>query len=158
LTDTQILFLSQLGQGQILRGLQMTAFLGRDLDDCFSSDKECRKYLAERLEKLPAAVKEALRQVWRAFSTEATERLRRTANWLGNQPIGSWRLRVDRMAHADLLQRALAESGAYAIYAAELDGDLILANLERLFALIRGEEQRSARGLAQLARWLRQQR
>src|SRR5439155_12291193 len=62
--------------------------------------------------------------------------------------------RVDRMGHADLLQRCLEDSGAYAIYAAEADGDLMLANLERLFDLVRAEEARSTPGLARLARWL----
>src|SRR5262249_35879918 len=48
-------------------------------------------------------------------------------------------------------------SGAYAIYAADAEGELMLANLERLFDLVRAEEARSASGLARLARWLSDQ-
>jgi ATP-dependent exoDNAse (exonuclease V) beta subunit len=71
--------------------------------------------------------------------------------------LSGWRQRVDRMAHSDLLQRCLEESGAYAIYAAAPDGELMLANLRRLFERIRAEEDRSAPGLSRLARWLRAQ-
>src|SRR5262249_6326206 len=88
-------------------------------------------------------------------SEQTRERLRRTAARLGNRPPGSWRRRVDRMAHADLLQRCLEESGAYAIYAADAEGELMLANLARLFERIRAEEARSAPGLTRLARRLR---
>src|SRR5439155_12115274 len=116
--------------------------------------REDQEYVRERWRNLPDPVRAGLNAVWQEFHEPAKQRLRKTAARLGNRPPGSWRRRVDRMAHADLLQRCLEESGAYAIYAADAEADLILANLERLFDLIRAEEGRSAPGSARLARWL----
>ena len=135
-TDTELLFLSYLGRGRLEQGLRLAA----NLDDA--------RLAAEltAIKKEPA--QKALRQTWDLWSEETKERLRRCG-----QMIKGWRGRVDRLPHADLLQHALEESGAYAIYAAEEEGDVMLANLERLFDLIRDEEARP--DLSRLARRLR---
>jgi ATP-dependent helicase/nuclease subunit A len=149
MSDTEILFLSQLGLGSLMRGLQAIVAMGADR----APDRRAPEYKQESSQtySFPAA----LEIVWREFPEQRKERLRKTAARLDGQ--GSWRRRVDRMAHGDLLQRCLEESGAYAIYAADAEGDTILANLERVFDCIRAEEQRAAPGLARLARWLRAQ-
>jgi ATP-dependent helicase/nuclease subunit A len=156
LSDAEILFLSQLGESSLLRGLHYVVLAGDDLSVPAASEPASHECARERWENLPPPVQAALSVVWREFPRQSKERLRRTAARLGNRPPGSWRQRVDRMAHADLLQRCLEESSAYAILAADPDGESLLANLERLFDLIRAEETQSAAGLARLARWLRQ--
>ena len=156
LSDAEILFLSQLGQGSMLRGLQYVLLVGDDLAGSAVREPADRDYARRRWQSLPSAVQAALNRVWQGFPDRSKERLRQTAARLGNRPLGSWRQRVDRMAHADLLQRCLEENGAYAIYAADADGESMLANLDRLFDLIRAEERQFAPGLARLARWLRQ--
>jgi ATP-dependent helicase/nuclease subunit A len=128
-TTTEILFLSQRRRGSIQRGL---------------TDSREGKALGED--------QNLLKEYWHGLNESDRERIRSVA-----AQLDAWRQRVDRMAHADLLQRCLEESGAYAIYAAESGGDLILANLERLFEQIRGEESDSAPGLGRLARWMRDQ-
>jgi ATP-dependent helicase/nuclease subunit A len=157
LSDTEILFLSQLGLGSLLRGLDHVLLLGEEVFPEATAKAEDQEYLRQRLGELPDPVRAGLSALWQQFSDETKERLRKTAGRLGSRAPGSWRRRVDRMAHADLLQRCLEESGAYAIYAALAEGDVMLANLSRLFDLIRAEEGRSAPGLARLARWLRAQ-
>jgi ATP-dependent helicase/nuclease subunit A len=132
LTDTEILFLSELGRGSLRRGL------GTLLRD------------AAPVAEGAGPVRQTLCDVWHDFPAEGRERLRRTA-----AAVDDWRRRVDRLTHADLLQRSLEESGAYAVYAAEPEGPVILANLARLFDQIRGEEERDVPGLARLARRLR---
>jgi ATP-dependent helicase/nuclease subunit A len=156
LSDAEILFLSQLGQGSLLRGLHYVQLAGEDLSVPAVSEPADQEYARERWRTLPLPVQAALSRVWQEFPDRSKARLRRTAARLGGRPPGSWRQRVDRMAHADLLQRCLEESGAYAIYAADGDGESMLANLERLFDRIRVEERQSVPGLARLARWLRQ--
>lgn len=157
LSDTEILFLSQLGSGSLVRGLQHVLLLNPDFAAATAAKSEDQDYLRQRLQDLPPPIRAGLSAIWQALSEQGRQRLRKTAGRLGSRPLGSWRRRVDRMAHADLLQRCLEESGAYAIYAADAEGDLRLANLSRLFDLIRTEEGRSAPGLARLARWLRDQ-
>jgi ATP-dependent helicase/nuclease subunit A len=157
LSDTEILFLSQLGLASLMRGLHHVGLIDSDLSVAATSDEDDGAYVRQRWESLPGSVRVGLSCVWREFSKQTRDRLRKTAARLGNRPPGSWRRRVDRMAHADLLQRCLEESGAYAIYAADAAGELMLANLARLFESIRAEEARSAPGLTRLARWLRDQ-
>jgi ATP-dependent helicase/nuclease subunit A len=132
LTDTAILYLSQRGFGSLRRGLWL-------LDK--SSDKP-----------LDSGLQEALEVVWQVLSEEERAGMTRIA-----QLLGTWCRRVDRMAHADLLQRCLEESGAYAIYAAEPQANVILANLERVLDVVRGLEHDSAPSLAHLTRRLRGQ-
>jgi len=140
--------------GSVLRGLNHVAVVGTDLAPGETSDDKYPGYVLDRWRHVPIPVQEALSKTWQGFSTQTKGRLQRTALRLGNGPPGSWRRRVDRMAHADLLQRCLEESGGYAIYAAEADGEVMLANLDRLFGLVRAEDMESAPGLSRLARWL----
>ncbi len=156
LTDTEILFLSQLGVSSLARGLRIVTQAGAVLfaaEDDATLESQCSPH-AER-EGYTASKPEArpvLEGVWQAFPDEAKDRLRSAA-----RRLAVWRQRVDRLAHADLLQRALEESGAYAVYGAEAEGEVILANLARLFDIIRAEEARTAPGLARLTRKLRRQ-
>ncbi len=145
LSDQEILFLSQLGRGSIHRGLRH--FLDPATIELPSFAKD-----DEAWSKLSAPIQQALEGLWQGMTAMDRRRIQLTA-----ARLDSWRQRVDRMAHADLLQRCLEESGAYAIYAAEPEGELVLANLGRLFDLIRAEEKRSAPGLGRLARWMRDQ-
>jgi len=167
LNDREILFLSQLGRGRILRGLRILASGvsydpgNRGVNTPRSPDsleQMCRS-AADGLEsdrdswsKLSEPVRTALDRFWGETSAADRQRLREVADRLD-----TWRKRVDRMAHSDLLQRCLEEGGAYAVYAAEPEGGLIRANLRRLFERIRAEESRSALGMARLARWMRDQ-
>jgi ATP-dependent helicase/nuclease subunit A len=142
LTDTEILFLSQMGRGRLDRGLRSV------VQYADSINRAARPMPAEPADPLAAALEE----VWRNFSAGSKERLCQLY-----RRLHAWRARVDRMPHADLLQRAIEESHAYALYAADATGEVILGNLMRLLALIRAEEERSAPGLARLSRLLRQQ-
>jgi ATP-dependent helicase/nuclease subunit A len=150
-TDTQILFLSQLGLGSLVRGLRIVANSGDTLVAANVSE-EVRGWSAEHWQRLPPAVQEALTALWAGWSAPTKDGLRQLA-----ARLRAWRQRVDRLGHADLLQKALEESGAYTLYAAEEEGEQILANLERLFDLIRVEEGRRSLGLGGLARRLRAQ-
>src|SRR5262249_37949071 len=142
----------QVGLGSLVRGMRV---LGA-ADDALAlvPDKQS-DWLIAHLRKLPAEVFTALCELWGSISAADRGRIRQTAGRLSGG--GSWRLRVDRLGHADLLQRALEESGAYVLYAAEAEGEMILANLARLFDLVREEEGQDSPGLACLARWLRDQ-
>lgn len=109
-------------------------------------------WINTNLGKLSTEMHEGLRKVWTSFASEVQQRVRTLVDRLRH-----WQRRVDRMTHSDLLQRALEESSAYAIYAAESDGEMMLLNLQRLFGIIRSEEASAAPGLSFLARWLRDQ-
>jgi ATP-dependent helicase/nuclease subunit A len=152
LTDKQILFLSRLGLGRIHRGLRLIQSAGNSLAESSHSDEETRESWQAHWQKLGDPTRSVLNNYWEEISEKDRERFRSTAT-----KVAGWRLRIDRMAHADMLQRCLEESGAYAIYAAEPEGKIILVNLERLFSRVRTEEGRSAPGLARLARWMRDQ-
>ncbi len=130
LTDAEILFLHQLGKSSSQRGLQALASVSTSY--------------------APAT---HLWEFWDSLPDERRKRLRRTAG-----DLHCWRKRVDRLDHADLLERCLEESNAWAIYASEPEGDQVLANLDRLFGWIRAEESRTAPTLARLARSLRERR
>ena len=91
-------------------------------------------------------------QTWEHFTAQRRAALQEAAARLRR-----WRERSDRMSHTDLLQRALEESGAYALYAVLPEGEQILANLRQFFDRVRVEEARSALGLSRLARRLRKQ-
>ncbi len=150
LTDTEILFLSQLGLSSLARGLRLIARAGATLFPPKENTAPDHPANAEMAHPLSPEHRSVLEEVWQTFPDDAKDRLRAAASRLA-----VWRQRVDRLAHADLLQRALEESGAYVVYAAEAEGDVILANLARLFDLIRAEEVRSAPGLSRLTRKLR---
>ncbi len=152
LTDKQILLLSQFGLGRIHRGLRLIPHAGNSLAVSDYRDDEGGEAWRGHLQKLADPIRSVLDNYWKGISEGERDRMRSVATLLE-----VWRLRVDRIAHADLLQRCLEESGAYAIYAAEAEGEIILVNLDRLFDSIRTEEGRSAPGLARLARWMRDQ-
>ena len=144
LSDSEIFFLSQLGHGNLWRGLQIVVTsIGDALPERPSQAK-----LSRRPE--PPGLDEAILQTWQQFDSERRDALRESAIRLGR-----WRERTDRMGHADLLQRALEESGAYAFYAVLPEGEQILANMRQFFDIVRAEEARSALGLGRLARRIR---
>ncbi|GIW78887.1 MAG: hypothetical protein KatS3mg105_0694 [Gemmatales bacterium] len=145
-SDAEILFLSQLGRGNIRRGLRHAAAAGTSLA---ASDHEDNERLTRSWNKLPRDAQTVLETTWQSLSSTVKLQLKETETIL-NTAIQ----RVDRMAHADLLQRVLEESGAYAIYVAGEDGHIAIANLEKLFDTIRGEEFRSFPDLTRLARRL----
>lgn len=150
LTDTEILFLSQLGRGSLERGLRAVLSF-QDIPPASRPPAEGDgDWLAKHWEKLPEPIRAVLPDIWQRLSLASKGRIRATARQLGD-----WVKRVDRMAHADLLQRCLEESGAYAIYAAEPDADVMLANLGRLFDTIRAEDADASGVLARVARRLR---
>ncbi|MBM4071774.1 MAG: hypothetical protein FJ271_23035 [Planctomycetes bacterium] len=163
LTDTEILFLSQLGRGKLHRGLRLAASAGDDLGVPQASDtdgaSECDEEVSSENEdgandpwrQHPDDMIVALRDAWQSLGGRR-QRLRQVYAQLG----GWWR-RVDRMAHSDLLQRCLEESDALAVYASEPGGEQIVANLRKLFQLVRDEENRQSPSLVRLARWLRAQ-
>lgn len=157
LTDTEIFFLSQLGRGDIYRGLRLAALAGEELVAVPAPPGNEETAPAadgnddDPWHKHPPEMIEALRDAWQGLG-ERRQRLR-----LVYEQFAGWRRRVERMAHSDLLQRSLEESDALAIFAAEPGGEQILANLRKLFELIRDEESRSSPGLVRLARWLREQ-
>jgi ATP-dependent helicase/nuclease subunit A len=181
LSDTEILFLSEFGRGSLARGLWYVRDAGDTLPSPSSvnstrgatgstgrgrpraiaeSDRLLSREamqpvstpFSDAWQKLEQGVQAALAECWQAFSAEQRQRVR-----LAAARLRDWEIRVDRLGHADLLRQALEESGAYALYGAESEGQRILANLEQLFAVIHAEEARSGAGLARLARWLRQQ-
>lgn len=146
LSDTEVVLLAQLGGNSLRRGLQVLPWLEE-------ADRDgIRPAAGERWQLQDEADRAALVAIWRELGAEAQERMRRTA-----ARLEAWCERVDRLAHSGLLQRALDETGAHALYAAEAGGEQALANLERLFDTIRAEEARTAPTLARLARWLRDQ-
>lgn len=151
-TDSEIFFLSQLGRASIRRGLAFLESLPPEHADSsplapLPSDSAQRQ---EHWRRLPARAQAALAQYWQQLPPESRQGLCSLA-----QRLQLWRQRVDRMTHAELLQSALAESGAYAIYACEEDGELMIANLRRLIDFIRDWETTDAVDLARLARRLR---
>lgn len=143
LSDQEILFLSQLGRGSIHKGLSLLLDSREPFEPADHNNPR---------NQLGDCVQEPLKKFWANTDASERQKLYQVA-----ARLDGWQKRVDRMAHADLLQRCLEESGAYAIYAAEPDGELMLANLQRLFEHIRGEESGSSPGLGRLARWMRDQ-
>jgi ATP-dependent helicase/nuclease subunit A len=141
LLDTEILFLSQLGAGSLRRGLRRV----REHRETLEHEPQ-----PDRLAPLSSEHLAVLSEVWNGFAASRRERVARTAT-----ELDQWLKRVDRMAHADLLQSCLEDSGALAIYTAEVDGDLVLGNLTRLWEVIRNEEAARPLSLARLARKLR---
>jgi hypothetical protein len=138
--DGDLLFLSQLGRQRIGRGLEILARRGGELDLASAADWQ----------RLTGPARLALLEHWDARPEEERRRLCELARW-----YQAWQEAVDRIPASDLLQRVLEESGAYALYAAETDADVTLANLGKLFDAIDAEEQRSQAGLARLAQRLR---
>ncbi|MGE3809549.1 MAG: UvrD-helicase domain-containing protein, partial [Gemmataceae bacterium] len=151
LHDAEILFLSQLGLGSLERGLRMIRLGGDDLRS--AANEADADWLRGRWSRLSAEVQAVLQAYWNDLEPGRRGRMVSTATLLDG-----WRQRVDRMAHADLLQRALEEAGSFTLYAAAADGDIALANLTRCFDQVRALEARAALDLNRLARRLRELR
>lgn len=137
-TDEEIFFLSQLGRVRLTRGLHALASLANgDLAT------------APAWESLPGAVRLALSEHWQNLSDADRARLIAVA-----RAFETWTQAVDRTGHAELLERILEETGAYAIYASEVEAEATLANLRKVLDTIRAMEDRSGCTLATLARQL----
>ncbi len=143
LNDSEIFFISQLGRGSLWRGLQAAAQAGDSLPT--TANKPPPSHRPET-----PGLSDALELSWQQFTPDRRQAIRNAATRLQR-----WRERTDRMGHADVLQRALEESGAYALYAFLPEGEQVLANLRQFFDRVRAEEGRGALGLGRLARRLR---
>ncbi len=139
LDDSELLFLHTLGKRRLGEGLQRFSAL---MNGNFGPDLE-----------LDQATLEALRIAAEQITPERKFVLERAVNRIGK--AGSWRQRADRMPHADLLRAALDESGAWAIYAAEADGDRALANIRMLLEEVQNLETNRPGCLADVARRLK---
>lgn len=154
LSDTEIFFLSQLGRGDLYRGLRLAATLDGKAatipspEERLPDEDEC---IDDPWRKHPLDMIEAMQNAWLDLGARR-KHLRHVHDLLRG-----WQQRVDRMAHSDLLQRCLEESDGLAVFASEPGGEQILANLRKLYQLIRDEENRQSPGLVRLARWLRSQ-
>ncbi len=139
LSDSEIVFVSQLGRGNLWRGLNVVS---RQAIDCpmragpptvrpARAGRSGRRVTAKPGPRSPPSARGGLQETVRR--------------------LGRWRDRADRLGHADLLQRALEESGAYSLYAVLPEGEQILANQRQFFEDIRAQEAGSALGLSRLA-------
>lgn len=151
LSDTEIFFLSQLGRGDLWRGLRFLAHVDDNLSGIVDGNDE-PSWVENHWQQFDQGMEAALLEAWQGFSPPQRERFRDLYHALSD-----WRRRIDRMAHSDLLQRALEESDGLAVYASEPAGDVMLANLRLLFQHIREQETSAAVGMVRLARWLRDQ-
>ena len=142
LNDSELLFLSTLGGRKLLNGLHRFATIQRN--DCDWSEF----HLEEATIK---ALREALTH--RDFTAERKQFIQRAAERL--EYDGTWRQRVDRMPHSELLLAALDESGAWAVYADEPEGERRLANLRQFFEVLQALESGRAASLADTARRLK---
>lgn len=141
LADGDIFFLAQVG-GRLGRGLAQLAARA----DAAAADLSDLDGWAN----LPGAARLALSQHWLRLAPDQRARIAEAA-----RRVQAWRQGVDRAAHADLLQRVLEESGAYALHAAESEADAIFANLGKVFDTIRDREAGTPTSLTALAYELR---
>jgi ATP-dependent helicase/nuclease subunit A len=141
LRDSEILFLSQLGRGKMTRGLDAIAVMA-PVSDTLGD--------IAGWGELSDSARLALSEHWQSLSDTDRQCVCHVA-----RRVQEWRQGVDRRAAAGLLEQILEESGAYAIYAAELEADAIFANLGKLFDTIRDLEARTPLGLTSLAYRLR---
>lgn len=148
LTDTEIFFLSCLGRGNLWRGLRwIGASNGTPPFDVKTSEKTGEELSRDE----PSSQEcEALKATWQKFNQERREALGSMAGRLD-----VWLSGVDRLGHADLLRRALEESGAFAFYGVLPEGAQILANLRQFFDWVLLAEHDNALTMNQLARRLR---
>ncbi len=140
LDDSELLFLSTLGGRRLLKGLQRAEHLlnGEDHWTDYEFDEPTRAVIRAAHAAIPPARLEAIRVA---------------VNRLGYQ--GSWRQKVDRLPHAELLRSALDESGAWAVFAEGDEGDRCLANLRLLLDHVRHLEAERPAPLADTARRLK---
>jgi ATP-dependent helicase/nuclease subunit A len=145
LTDSEILFLSTLGRRNLWHGLRAVSQATDSLPKPGGTSSGTQ-------DSEQARVFDALEQTWQGFTPERRSAIQEIATRLER-----WRGRADRLGHADLLQRALEESAAYALYAVLPEGEQILANLRQFFDRVRTLDADAALGLGRLARRLREQ-
>ena len=144
LDDSELLFLSMLGGRKLLNGLQRFASIQNGESDWSQVN-------------LDDATVQSLRDAFahRDFTDERKQAIQRAAERLSYE--GTWRQRVDRMPHSDLLMMALDESGAWGIYTDDEDkeGERRLANLRLFFDEVRLLESDRNTSLADTARRLK---
>ena len=137
--DADLYFFHCLGGGRMPRGLSI-------LD---SKDVNLEHACKGKLQHLKAEDRRDLEEAWAGFSEDDRTRLVRASKSIGL--LGDWRLLVDRVSHADLLQHCMEQTGAYAIYASLPDGEQVLANLDKFFEFLRNEESKPGSSLAKVA-------
>lgn len=121
----------------------------RGLSILNSIDVNLEQACKGKLKHLKTEDRKDLDEAWVGFSDEDRSRLVRASKSIGL--LGDWRLLVDRVSHADLLQHCMEQTGAYAIYASLPDGEQVLANLGKFFEFLRNEESKHGSSLAKVA-------
>ena len=137
--DADLYFFHCLGGGRLPRGLSILDSHDANLDHA------CKG----KLSHLKSEDRQDLLEAWAGFSEDDRKRLARASKSIGLE--GDWRLLVDRVSHADLLQHCMEQTGAYAIYASLPDGEQVLANLGKFFEFLRNEESKPGSSLAKVA-------
>ena len=137
--DADLYFYHCLGGGRMPRGLSILV----------SKDANLERACNGKLHHLKPEDRQNLEEAWIGFSDEDRTRLVRASKSIGL--VGEWRLLVDRVSHADLLQHCMEQTGAYAIYASLPDGEQVLANLQKFFEFLRNEESKPGSSLAKVA-------
>ncbi len=137
--DADLYFFHCLGSGRMPRGLSILNSIDVNLEQA------CKG----KLKHLKTEDRKDLNEAWVGFSDEDRTRLVRASKSIGL--LGDWRLLVDRVSHADLLQHCMEQTGAYAIYASLPDGEQVLANLGKFFEFLRNEESKPGSSLAKVA-------
>lgn len=140
LNDSELLFLSMLGGRKLLKGLQQYALLNDGKPDWAEWHAD---------EAMTATLQAAFAQI----PDERKTIIQHAATHLNYD--GTWRQRVDRMPHSDLLLTALDESGAWGVYTCDKEGERRLANLRLFFNEVRLLEASRAASLADTARRLK---
>jgi ATP-dependent helicase/nuclease subunit A len=151
LDDSEVLFLSTLGNRRLFNGLRLLAATDDHLEPRSDIALTELSWVKGELDKSDRPW-ELLRQCWGILSAERKAVVRTAADRLGQG--GTWRQRVDRLPHADLLRLALDESQAWAIYAAETEGEQRVANLRLFLDELHDLEADRPAGLAETARRL----
>lgn len=139
LDDSELLFLATLGGRHLGKGLN-------NLEKLLAEDESWSSSLDE-------STAAALKQAWTQIGDDRRCVLRIASQRLGSQ--GTWRQRVDRMPHAELMRFALDESHAWAAYATGEEGDRSLANLRLLLDEVGTLEADRPGSLAETARRLK---
>ncbi len=139
LDDSELLFLSTLGGRKLINGLQRFPLIQNG--ECDWSGFH-----------IDDATVNALRTANEQIAADRKQIIQRAAERLGYE--GTWRQRVDRMPHSDLLLSALDESGAWGVYTID-EGERRLANLRLFFAEVRLLESNRTASLADTARRLK---
>lgn len=151
LDDSELLFLSTLGSDRLLQGLRLLVLLNDTLTGRTEIEDADREWVEREFAQADLPI-EILRESFAKLGPE-----RRAIMWTAARRLGLsgvWRQRVDRMPHADLLRRALDESEAWLVYAAEPEGDRRIANLRLLLDEVRQLEASRPASLADTARRL----